>query len=192
MVRKLFITGPKKMGKSSLIKEVIEPKRKSIAGFFTQRIFFINDEACAFRLVDISSDEKYILEVNNFAFNCGSNIFLKRNRHKGIYFSDLKIFDEFAAKIISEALLRKPALVVLDEIGLIEDNARIYIGKIQELLDSNIPVLGVLQLRKGKLISEITGRNDVDVIELNRTNRGDIKQKILSYITEHIPSRGRA
>ena len=88
--------------------------------------------------------------------------------------------------------MRKPALVVLDEIGLIEDNARIYIGKIQELLDSNIPVLGVLQLRKGKLISEITGRNDVDVIELNRTNRGDFKQKILSYITEHIPSRGRA
>ncbi|MCR4441857.1 MAG: hypothetical protein QHH10_06665 [Peptococcaceae bacterium] len=58
MASNLFLTGPKRCGKSTLIRSCVKPYLERVGGFFVQRV--MNGANClAFRLLELSPQAEY-------------------------------------------------------------------------------------------------------------------------------------
>ena len=60
MLTNLFLQGPRRIGKSTLLRSVLEEIRGEVGGYFVQRLF-CRGEHVGFRLVDVESREPYAL-----------------------------------------------------------------------------------------------------------------------------------
>lgn len=184
MAVNLFITGDKRIGKSSIIKEMVEPHRYAAGGFFTQRIYMPAKDGCAFRIVELSSSESYTLEVQkDYGEGILCNVFYYRES-SGICRKNTDVFDSTGSLILEKALESKKPLVVIDEIGRFEEAAQTYVKVLEKLLDSHIHVLGVLQKGTGKLTELIQRRKDTIVLELDVSNSSLIKGKITDFLND--------
>ena len=189
MAVNLFITGEKRIGKSSLLKEMIEPYRYSADGFFTQRIYMPAYNGCAFRMVELSSTESYTLEVHmqniskEFMKSVSSTIFFCKDA-SGVCRKNPEVFDLTGSAILENALKSKKPLVIIDEIGRFEQSAKSYLMILEKLLDSDIRILGVLQKDAGELTARIAKRLDTKVLELNESNSFLIKAEITAFLKQ--------
>ncbi|WML37793.1 nucleoside-triphosphatase [Clostridium sp. OS1-26] len=88
--------------------------------------------------------------------------------------------------IISETILLKSLyyrdLIVLDELGFLEEGSELFKETIYKILDSNKPVLGVLKECNTDFINKIKSRNDVYVVKIDEDNRNLMKDEILELL----------
>ena len=93
-------------------------------------------------------------------------------------------FNSLGSKIIDAAFSRKGEidLLIMDELGSAEENADTFIAKITQCLDSDTPVLGVLQKCNAKYINDIKNRNDTKIFEVTKENRDNIHIAIMSVM----------
>ncbi|NLX63879.1 MAG: hypothetical protein GX022_03745 [Clostridiaceae bacterium] len=180
-IKKLFITGEKRTGKSSLIKQIIRRSNISAEGLFIQRINVKNQDQIAYRLMDYSPSKDYCLEITCDKLSGYDNIFLIRAGNNIIY-KNINVFNDFGVRVLSSAVRRKPELVLLDEIGSIEENAFLYRDALFNALNSDIKLLGVLQKKSNSMIEAVKYHNDVCVHELTHSNMEEIEKIILEYI----------
>lgn len=180
-IKKLFITGEKRTGKSSLIKQIIKRSNINAEGLITQRIYVKNKDEVAYRLTDCSSSKDYCLEITRDDLSGYDNIFLVRAGNDIIY-RNINVFNDFAAKVLSTAVRRTPDVILLDEIGFIEENADLYQNALFDALNSDIKLLGVLQKKNNSLIRAVINHSDVCVHELNRSNKDEIERIIIEYL----------
>lgn len=93
-------------------------------------------------------------------------------------------FNSLGSKIIDAAFSRKDEidLFIMDELGPAEESADTFIAKITQCLDSDTPVLGVLQKCNAKYINDIKNRNDTKIFEVTKENRDNIHIAIMSVM----------
>ncbi|MBR3795848.1 MAG: hypothetical protein IKK34_07450 [Clostridia bacterium] len=83
------------------------------------------------------------------------------------------LFDSYAVRLLDAA--RKQAdLIVIDEIGRLERDAKTYHGALRASFDGNKPVLGVLRKHKAEWADWIRKRDDVLLLEVTRQNRDEL------------------
>ena len=123
MKRKLFLTGPMGCGKSTAIAGAIGEKLPEFGGFLTRRARNDAGQAIAFYLESPDGKRKEVF------LNCEAA--LPR--------IDLKVFEKTAPDLL------KGKYVVLDEIGGLELLCPAFMAALDNLLDSTIPVIGVVK-----------------------------------------------
>ncbi|MDD4200548.1 MAG: nucleoside-triphosphatase [Eubacteriales bacterium] len=158
----LFIEGPIQTGKSTLIREVLQarygpefdngPGGKGVGGFTVQRIQFPtrgDKKRTGFRLAPanapiqahtcVSSTDENLLSsdgVFKVAGPSGSRVNLEVFETRGI---------ELLKQALDHAKADRISLVLLDEIGGHEMNCSGFMTLLEELLDSDIPCIGVIK-----------------------------------------------
>ncbi len=135
----IFITGPPRSGKSTLVREILEEMDLKAEGLRTPDIRE-NGERKGFKLVDIKSGEEGILAHVNVEE--GPRV----SRYR-VNMEDLNRLTEKSLTGISEDC----DVIVIDEIGTMELYSDYFVEKMEELLYSEEPVLAVLhrnQVRK--------------------------------------------
>jgi len=128
----IFITGPPRSGKSTLVGEIIKELGLEAEGLRTPDIRE-DGQRKGFKLVDIKSGEEGIL----------AHVNVKKGPKVSRYRVDLDDLERFTEKSLAN-ISEDCDIVVIDEIGTMELYSDYFVEMVEELLDSEKLVLAVL------------------------------------------------
>ena len=157
--RYLFLTGARQVGKSTLLRRLIEEKRLACAGFETQA-FFLGGERRGFALhgrVDLPPYEN----------DCICCVRVGKRRSVPV----LPVFEENGVTILRRSLDSAEPFLLMDELGRLEREATAFRAQVTACLNSGKRVLGVLQQGDVPMAREIAARGDVLLLTVTPENR---------------------
>jgi len=160
----IFITGKPKVGKTTLVMEVIKELNLNVGGIITPEIRTNKREG--FRIVDLSTGEEGILASVN----------QKSGPRVSKYRVNLKDLDRISKQAIEKAINEKD-VIVIDEIGKMEFYSEIFKEEVEKALDSEKPVLAVLHRN---YVKDFKDRGEI--FELKKGNYNEIKKAIINKI----------
>lgn len=170
----IFITGPPGIGKSSVIKKVIQvlrEKRIYAGGMYCPEIRE-NNKRVGFEIIDILTGNKGILA--HIRQSDGPKI--------GKYKVKLQDLTRIGIHSIDIAL-EKADFIVIDEIGPMEIQKSNFQKKVIKALDSPKPVLGIIHWKmKNPIINLIRMRKDTVIFELTKENRDSLHECLISKL----------
>ena len=168
----IFITGEKHVGKSTLVNKVLEKTSLPYGGVFSVSIFRGPDRMVY--LTDEKGSEKTLCGI------CSSQHITDRRP---------RVFDTEGVRLLEKAASN--SLVVIDEIGNMENEASVYLTAIEELLsDSGKTVLGVIQKRAcSVLASKIRTAPDILMYNVTEDNREELVNEISERLIHELRSK---
>ena len=160
--RHLFLTGDKQVGKSTLLRRLIEARKLDCAGFET-RAFFLNGERRGFTLHGR-------IEMPPYQNDCICCARVEEKRAVPV----LPVFEENGVLILKRSLASPAPFLLMDELGRLEREASGFIVQIEACLDADKRVLGVLQKCNSAHVARIAQRADVTVLTVTPENRDEL------------------
>ena len=159
----LFLTGPKQIGKSTVLQRLLEGRDAVLGGFRTKRI-----------RVAGGADIYMLPPVGEDGFRPENILFRRR---QGALVLDPADFDR-----LGSAMLEKSGgadLLLMDELGPTEAEAWGFQQAVSRALDGEIPVYGVLQQADSPFLAAVAAREDVRVVTVTEENRNDLPRLLL-------------
>lgn len=168
-MKNIFLTGKKSVGKSTLIRQVLDHLNLSAGGYVTEREVVGNIRRFTVRSLYDSTESYPIANVN---INDYSKEVFK---------------DSFNIGLVSilEKSLKNREIIVLDELGFFENDSQEFKSKIHDLLDSKTIVLGTIKEYDCDFLNSIRSRSDVLVIELTRQKYDQVFNTLITTINGH-------
>ena len=166
----LFLTGEKQVGKSTLLRNLIEAKKLECTGFET-KAFFLNNERRGFTL----HGRVEMLPYENDCSCCARG---GEKRSVPV----LPVFDENGVAILQKSLSSPAPYILMDELGRLERDASAFISQIYTCLDSDKRVLGVLQKCSSEHVKAISEREDVTVLTVTPENRDQLLAQLIASL----------
>jgi len=176
MINNIFLTGPPSIGKTTVIKKVIEKLNKPVTGFYTQEIREA-ERRIGFLLTTLDGKKGYLAHQDIKSIY---NI-----RRYGVSIENIE--NIAIPSIIPKS---KDEIIVIDEIGKMECfSEKFKIFATNALNSSNI-VLGTIAIGGTEFIQNIKKRHDIKIYEVTRNNRDElpliIEEEILKlYISKY-------
>jgi nucleoside-triphosphatase len=158
---KLFLTGPPGVGKSTLLRRATEGLPCRIDGVKT--LPGPEEEAGCSSVYLLSwTADPAVLPPDAVAG--------RRDRSRGRAEGRPRVFDDLGAE-----LLRRSAgsadLVIVDELGFMEAEARVFQAAVFALLDGPLPVLGVIKPKDLPFLNRVRAHKAVEVWTVTADNR---------------------
>ena len=166
--RHLFLTGDKQVGKSTLLRRLIEARHLDCSGFETQA-FFLNGERRGFTLHGR-------VEMPPYRNDCICCARIEEKRAVPV----LPVFEENGVLILKRSLASPAPFLLMDELGRLEREASGFIAQVEACLDADKRVLGVLQKCNSAHVARIAQRADVTVLTVTPENRDELFEMLLS------------
>lgn len=165
-MKKIFFTGERGVGKSTLLKKIIKNVDCSIGGFIQEKEFM--GESKRFKVNSLYNlEESYTIGVYDAE---------KRELH-----SDMNMFNIISQDVLLKSLDNRE-LIVLDELGFMEEKVPLFKDIVFKILDSDKLVIGVLKECDGSFVQKIAKREDVEVFKIDENNRDSMEYKILQML----------
>ena len=168
MIRNILLTGHPGVGKTTLVKKIIERfSHLALTGFFTEEVRDKGSRV-AFRAV---------------ALNGSSAIFAHRDFHTepefrvGRYGVKTEVLETLVRAHLDP--YRKAAdLLIVDEIARMEVLSSSIKQALEAALDSECLLLGTVSLKGTGFIKRVKNRKDVQVVKITRENRGAMEGQV--------------
>ena len=159
---KLFLTGEIQIGKSTVIEKTLTLLNITYGGFKT---YFGPDRGSGDRLLYLNAAD----EPNVFTEEKG----IVRFRKGCPTWIDTDKFDAYGVELI-RAARASADLLLMDECGNFERDARKFQQEIIASLDDDQPVLGVIKLASSGFTDELRNHPKVKLITVTRENRDEL------------------
>ena len=157
ITKNVFVTGPPRCGKSTLIAKLIDRIDGPISGFFTRQMEE-RGRRIGFSILTLDGKQGVLAHES-----------LRSRFRVGKYGVNLKDIDNIA---VPSMLPDDPnALVVIDEVGKMECFSVLFKKNLIKILDSEHPVIGSISLKGDRFIQRIKARDDVLLVEVTEENR---------------------
>ncbi|MHB8276997.1 MAG: nucleoside-triphosphatase [Candidatus Humimicrobiaceae bacterium] len=166
----LFLTGEVQTGKSTAIKKMLEIIREPYGGFLT-----VCSESIGFKfgVYICPANGPIYLEEQNCVARC--KIGEKPKQHP-------YVFNTIGVELLKST---HEHIIVMDELGFLENDALLFKKTVQKKLDCQSIVIGVIKKMQVPWLSDIQKRKDTIVIEVTLQNRDEvpyIAAKILNFL----------
>ena len=158
----LFLTGPKQIGKSTVLRKLLQDREIKIGGFRTVRIL-LEDGASI-----------HMVAPTETAYTDENRIF---SRRKGVLYIDPSDFDRIGCGLLAN--VHDCDLILMDELGPNEANSEKFRQAVWKTLDGAVPVYGVLQVADSDFLDAVASRPDVQVITISQENRDNMPRHLL-------------
>ena len=158
----LFLTGPKQIGKSTVLRRLLQERDVKIGGFRTVRIL-LEDGASI-----------HMVAPNETEYTDENRIF---SRRRGVLHIDPSDFDRIGCGLLAGS--GDYDLILMDELGPNEANSEKFRQAVWNTLDGEISVYGVLQVADSDFLDAVAARPDVQVITISQENRDSMPQRLL-------------
>jgi nucleoside-triphosphatase len=169
MPRNILITGRPGIGKTTLIKKLIDHYQHEAYWFYTEEIRQ-NNRRTGFRIRTSENKEEILASVD-----------IRRPPYVSKYGVNVVGFEEVVLPLLQSALEKRKTLFI-DEIGKMELFSKMFKELIQRVLDSSNLLVATIGKAEHGFISKVKGRSDVTLYELTLVNRDKIFEKILSNL----------
>lgn len=152
----LLITGSKKAGKTTVLKEILKDE-ENYGGIVT---YVIRDDGIP---------PKYVMlrDINDVDKR---GIIARRNNTSTGLNPNIDTFENLGTSILDEYVNSKAGLIVIDEVGFLENAAMEYQKKILQAMDKKKTILA-LRKEKTLFIEKIISRKDVYLVDLDMLKR---------------------
>ncbi len=168
-MKNILISGPPGVGKTTLIKKILENLNLKVGGFYTEEIKE-NKNRVGFKIISLDNQEGILAHIS-----------IKGMKRVGRYGVNIYDLENVGVKSLSRAL-RDEDLIVIDEIGKMEIFSDKFKEKVLDCLNSEKFVLATIGIGGDKFIFQIKERNDVIIFKMNRDNRDELVDKVLYLI----------
>ena len=176
MPKNILLTGHPRIGKTTLLKSILERLGNfALSGFYTEEVTE-KGVRVGFRAVTLSGS---------------SAVFAHRGFHTdpdhrlGKYGVRPEVLEQTVLSHLDP--LRKEAdLIVLDGISKMELLSHPFRERLIETLDSTCSTLGTIALKGTGLIKRIRQRPDVQLFTLTKKNRSSLGGEVLRKLHEHL------
>ncbi|MCS7287447.1 MAG: NTPase [Anaerolineae bacterium] len=166
----LLLTGRPGIGKTTVIKRVLEVLKVPATGFYTREIRGPQGRL-GFEAITLDGRRCTLAHVN-----------FKSPYRVSKYGVDVSTFEEIVVPSIDPDLHPHAALIVIDEIGKMECFSDRFCKTVIRALDSNKPVLGTITLGGNAFIEGIKRRSDVELILVTLENRDRLPAVIMGKL----------
>ncbi len=168
----MFITGPPRCGKSTLIERLIRQIEKPMTGFFTREIRE-QGRRTGFLINTIDGNQGVLAHEN-----------MKSRFRLGKYGVNLPDIDDIA--VPSMLPTRPGQVVVVDEVGKMECFSSLFRRTLMKILDSDHYVIGSIAQKGNLFIQKVKARDDVFLVNLFKENRDapELFSRLLSALHE--------
>ncbi len=169
--KNLLLTGTPGVGKTTVIRKVLEalPKGIAVEGFFTEEVRE-GGERIGFQIVTFDGRREWLARKG-----------FPSPHRVGRYGVNVAA----VASILVPALergLREADLIVIDEIAKMELSHPAFAEVVWRCLESPKPVLGVLQQSRLPFLDRVRAREDVWLWEVTKGNRNDLPAQIVPVL----------
>jgi nucleoside-triphosphatase len=163
----IFLTGEKKVGKTTLIKEFLSRTGATADGFVTyweplgdreRRLYLARHGA------DPESDERYLVAPDD-----GDGLKFTENT--------IATFDIHGSNILAASGKRE--YIIMDELGFLETKSPVFRQAVMRCISGGVPILGVLKSSRTEFLDAIRAHPKVIVREVTAKNRDGILQWLL-------------
>ena len=169
MKRVFLLTGSPGSGKTTAIQKILSQLSCDAGGFYTEEIRE-GGRRTGFALITLDGRSAVLAHVR-----------IRGNPRIGKYGVDLSVMDGIAIDCLTRAMTDKD-IVVIDEIGPMELLSRRFREVVMQVLESDVLVLGSIAKRRSDFTDTIKRHPNVRVVEIDRTNRGQIQAEIVEWI----------
>ena len=158
--KNILFTGPPRCGKSTLILKIVQKIDIPATGFFTREILE-KGRRVGFSITTLDHKKGVLAHER-----------IKSRWRVGKYGVNLSDIDRIA--VPSMMPLISDELIVIDEIGKMECFSKLFKRTLEEVLDSNRPVIGSIAMKGDRFIQRIKERSDVLLVAVTPQNRDDL------------------
>ncbi len=171
----IALTGKPGIGKTTAIKKIIEKLGDRAIGFYTEEIRNPKTkQRIGFKV--ITTDGKSGILAQKF----------KTSKYTvGFYGVNVEEFEKVVVPLLEKALKEKDKIIVIDEVGKMELFSERFLKLVKEILKrKDIKAVITIPIRDvHPIVKEIRDRKDIIKLEITKTNRDFIPEKILELIT---------
>jgi nucleoside-triphosphatase len=164
-MKNILICGPPGVGKTTLIKKILENINLRAGGFYTEEIKEGGNRV-GFKIISLDNQEGILAHIN-----------IKNSQRVGRYGVNINDLENIGVKSLSQSL-RDDDLIIIDEIGKMEIFSDKFKEKVLACLNSEKFVVATIGIGGDKYISRIKERDDVIVFKMNRENRDRLIDRI--------------
>lgn len=159
MKKHIFYTGPRGIGKSTLLQKHLAQFNGVYTGFRTVKV------PCgdAFTVHMLPVDKTAVATEENFLFHRDC---------KREYAENALRFDAIGCGLLADA--ESAELIVMDELGAAESEATAFQTRVLQLLDGDTPILGVLQEGESEFQKKVAAHPNVQLIYVTAENRDSL------------------
>ncbi|AAC07294.1 NTPase [Aquifex aeolicus] len=175
---KIIITGEPGVGKTTLVKKIVERLGKRAIGFWTEEVRDPETKKrTGFRIITTEGKKKIF-----------SSKFFTSKKLVGSYGVNVQYFEELAIPILErayrEAKKDRRKVIIIDEIGKMELFSKKFRDLVRQIMhDPNVNVVATIPIRDvHPLVKEIRRLPGAVLIELTPENRDVILEDILSLL----------
>jgi nucleoside-triphosphatase len=169
MAKTILLTGRPRVGKTTIIKEVVKRLPGLAGGFYTEEIRE-RGRRQGFKIVTLDGREGILAHVN------------VRSRYRvSKYGVDLASLERVGVTAIQHAIVTSDC-VVIDEIGKMELFSVAFKDAVLVAVESDKLVLGTIMLRSHPWADAIKAHPQVSLIKITEANRDTAMQLILDSV----------
>lgn len=163
----IFITGSKRVGKTTLLSAIAAAYSGKVGGFRTVRNTTFLPGQYTVHL--FRPDEEGEPTQENLLFVCGRKTPDTAER-----------FDRLGCQALNQST--DADLLLMDELGPNEAEAEGFLGSVWAAVEGNIPILGVLQKADSPFLERIARHPNVYLLEVTEDSRDEISRRIPEWI----------
>lgn len=164
-----MLTGKPGVGKTTLIKDLLQQTDVAAGGFYTEEIRE-NGVRQGFRIVRLDGATATLAHTN-----------IKGSQRVGKYVVDIEALDRTGVAALGDAVRHK-RLVVVDEIGKMEMFSPAFREIVSRTLAGNKPVLGTIMLAPHPWADEVKRKPNVTVVQLTKENRQEVRALLKDWL----------
>ncbi len=165
----IFLTGEPHIGKSTIIQKVLAELRILPGGFLTFSGNDAQDGSSDVYIQAAGAKETELSPANRIGCRYGN----------GVYQSFPEIFDTLGVTLLSQTGF---PLILMDELGFMENKACLFQNKVLSVLDQKIPVLGVIKRKPLPFLDSVRNHPQVSLLEITKQNRDEQLYHVLSLL----------
>ncbi|MFB0533553.1 MAG: NTPase [Anaerolineae bacterium] len=171
MGKTILLMGRPRVGKTTIIKEVVKRLPGRVGGFYTEEIQE-RGRRQGFRIVTLDGQEGILAHVD------------VRSRYRvSKYGVDLASLERVGVTAIQHAILASDC-VVIDEIGKMELFSAAFKEAVLAAIESDKLVLGTIMLRSHPWADAVKAHPQVTLVEITKTNRDTAAQSVLDFLSK--------
>ena len=171
--RHVLICGEVGVGKSTLIHRLLALNKLPLAGFITKRIPTLGEDGLF--PVYIHPAAQSMLKRSYGP----ENLIGKCDRIRSFQYP--KVFDELGVKLLDAT---DDNLILMDELGFMENEAEKFRFGVLKALDGEIPVLAAVKSRETDFLEKVRNHPNAEVFRITEQNRDSLYPLLLSQILE--------